>query len=202
MLSPTVWLLFKLKVNKVAQVFTIGYGNRSIDDFMEIIRRTGVKYLLDVRSTPYSRYSPAFNRETLEATCSEASVKYLFMGDKLGGKPQSDRCYDIEGRVDYNILQEEEYFVAGLSRVENAVAQNIDVVLMCSELRPEQCHRSKLIGRALEKRGISLHHFDADESIVEQSDVIARLRSGQPSIFGKDAEVFTSRAKRSKELIT
>ena len=55
---------------------------------------------------------------------------------------------------------------------------------MCSELDPERCHRSKLIGEALESRGISMSHIDRDGSLASQREVIDRLTGGQKLLFG------------------
>lgn len=173
--------------------YSIGYGSREAKEVLDLVEGLGVHYLLDVRSSPYSAYSPAFNREALERMCEARDIKYVFVGDQLGGIPQSDTCYDSSGRVDYDRLAEEPNFVEGLEGLETALARAISFVLLCSELRPEQCHRSKLIGRALEKRGIQLRHIDADGSVVDQTTVIDRITGGQTSLFGETPEVSRSR---------
>ena len=64
---------------------------------------------------------------------------------------------------------------------------------MCSEGRPEQCHRSKLIGEALAGLGISLCHIDEDGALLTQRQVIDRLTHGQLDLFGQPC--FTSRKR-------
>jgi uncharacterized protein (DUF488 family) len=177
----------------MANAYSIGYGNRKIEELLEIVERWKIRYLLDIRSSPYSRYSPEFNKEALERACAENGIKYVFVGDQLGGRPQTDKCYDSEGRVDYCELAKEPYFVEGVRRLETAMTKDIDFVLMCSELRPEQCHRSKLIGKVLADHGIRLHHIDADGTLVEQTAVIERITGGQTDLFGEDPEVSRSR---------
>jgi uncharacterized protein (DUF488 family) len=175
------------------RALTIGYGNRTIDEFLQILRNYDVSFLLDVRSSPYSRFSPAFNKDTLEAACRSAGVRYLFVGDQLGGRPRSDSCYDSEGRVDYLKLAQEEYFREGITRLNTAVSKGICFALMCSELRPEECHRSKLIGEALKRLHIQIRHIDADGSLVDQSAVIDRITGGQDDLFGLNIAVSRSR---------
>ncbi|MEQ1748095.1 MAG: DUF488 domain-containing protein [Prosthecobacter sp.] len=175
------------------RALTIGYGNRTIVEFLQILRNYDVSFLLDVRSSPYSRFSPAFNKATLEAACRSVGVRYLFVGDQLGGRPRSDSCYDSEGRVDYLKLAQEEYFREGISRLNTAVSKGISFALMCSELRPEECHRSKLIGEALKRLHIQIRHIDADGSLVDQSAVIDRITGGQDDLFGLNIAVSRSR---------
>jgi uncharacterized protein (DUF488 family) len=177
----------------MATAFSIGYGNRDTDEVLRIICELGVRYLLDVRTSPYSRFSPAFSREPFEKACAAAGIRYVFIGDQLGGRPRSDRCYDEQGRVNYAVLEEEPYFLEGLQRLETALAKGLDIVLMCSELRPEQCHRSKLIGKALQDRGVALKHIDVDGSVVDQSAVMGRITGGQQDLFGESTDASRSR---------
>ena len=177
----------------MTNAYSIGYGNRKIEELLDIVEAHGIRYLLDIRSSPYSRYSPEFNKEALERACVERAIKYVFVGDQLGGRPQTVRCYDAEGRVDYCKLATEPYFVEGIQRLKTAIAKDIDFVLMCSELRPEQCHRSKLIGKVLAERGIRLRHIDADGRLVEQATVIERITGGQLDLFGENPQVLRSR---------
>ena len=65
--------------------FTIGYGNKLIDLFIGSVRSAGIDIIIDVRSSPYSRFNPHFNRENLEKSQKESSIDYRFMGDRLGG---------------------------------------------------------------------------------------------------------------------
>jgi uncharacterized protein (DUF488 family) len=48
-------------------LFTIGHSNHSIGRFVELLRLHGIEIVCDVRSTPYSRFNPQFNRESLTA---------------------------------------------------------------------------------------------------------------------------------------
>jgi uncharacterized protein (DUF488 family) len=90
-------------------------------------------------------------------------------------------------------LAQEQYFCEGITRLNTAVSKGISFALMCSELRPEECHRSKLIGEALKRLGIEIHHIDADGSLVDQSTVIDRITGGQDDLFGLNIAVSRSR---------
>lgn len=167
-------------------VFTIGYGARDIDAFVAALRQYAIEFLLDVRSRPFSRYKPDFSKEALDSHLRRAGIRYVFMGDTLGGRPNDPTCYDAEGKVDYTEVEERAFFQTGLDRVASAHAQGLRVALMCSEGKPENCHRSKLIGKSLAARGIPVLHIDENGALLAQEDVLARLTGGQPSLFGDD----------------
>ena len=47
-------------------IYTIGYGNRALEDFLTILEAHQIRYLIDVRSVPYSRFKPEFSKTSLE----------------------------------------------------------------------------------------------------------------------------------------
>ena len=66
-------------------VFTVGHSNHSIEYFLNLLSDNQITALGDVRSTPYSRFNPQFNREQLAASINERSIKYVYLGHQLGG---------------------------------------------------------------------------------------------------------------------
>ncbi len=162
---------------------TIGYGTRTLDELVAALKANRIEYLLDVRSSPYSTYRPEFSREVLEAALKAHGVRYLFMGDTLGGQPRDPDCY-TDGKVDYQKVRAQPFFQSGLARLREAHEQRRRVALLCSEGRPEQCHRSKLIGEALAAAGIPVLHIDEDGQLLTQRQVMDRLTGGQLDLFG------------------
>lgn len=177
-------------------IYTIGYGSRTLDDFVAVLKAHEIAYLIDVRSAPYSRFKPEFSKDALERRLREHGIRYVYLGDKLGGQPDDATCY-ADGKVVYDEIRRRPFFREGLARVAAAFQRQLPIVLMCSEGRPEQCHRSKLIGQALVEQGIPVTHIDADDQWVSQADVIYELTDGQLSLFG--APDFTSRKRYRKE---
>ena len=171
------------------RVLTIGYGSHSREAFLEQLKRAEVNYVIDVRSVPHSRFQPDFSREPLFRFLRENHLGYVFMGDLLGGRPKDDDCY-VDGRVDYTKTRTKDFFVQGISRLKKARDQGFNVCLLCSEARPSQCHRAKLVAAALVDEGIDVTHILPDGSTQTQEDVIAELTAGQTSMF---SEHFVSR---------
>jgi uncharacterized protein (DUF488 family) len=175
-----------------APLFTIGYGARTLEEFVTILQTNRIEFLIDVRSSPYSKFRPEFSKEPLQARLERAGIRYLFMGDALGGQPRDPACY-TDGKADYDKIRAQTSFQSGVERLRNACAQQCRVAIMCSEGRPEQCHRSKLIGEALAATRLPVTHIDEDGALLSQQQVIDRLTGGQQDLFG--APAFTSRKR-------
>ena len=173
-------------------VFTIGYGARTLDDFIAALQANRIAYLVDVRSAPYSKFKPEFSKDWLQHHVERAGIRYLFMGDALGGQPKDPSCH-TEGKVDYDKVRAQPFFHSGVERLKKAFQQECRIALMCSEGRPEQCHRSKLIGEVLTDAGVAVLHIDEDGRVVTQRAVIDRLTQGQLDLFGGPS--FTSRKR-------
>ncbi|MCE2529274.1 MAG: DUF488 domain-containing protein [Acidimicrobiia bacterium] len=151
-------------------LFSIGHSTHPIEVFVELLRGHEVESVADVRSTPFSRFNPQFNRHALERDLHAAGVRYLFLGEELGGRPDGDRFYDQEGHVLYGRMAESPRFESGLSRlVDRAEASRVAV--MCSEEDPAGCHRFLLITRVLHLRGTGVAHIRGDGSRQRTEDV-------------------------------
>lgn len=174
-------------------LLTLGYGNRPLDEVLALLSANAIRYLIDVRSAPYSRFNPAFSRDNLAATVERAGVRYLFMGDTLGGRPDDVACYDEDGHVDYRVCQQHPTFQAGFARLRAAWEQDAGAAIFCSELRPEQCHRTKLVAEALTGAGVPVEHIDADGSIASHAAVMERLHDPQLNLLGGPSEATRSR---------
>jgi uncharacterized protein (DUF488 family) len=179
-------------------IFTIGYGARDPEAFIAVLKKNNIRYLVDVRTNPYSSYKPEFSKQALQNFLESRGIHYLYLGDSLGGQPKDDSCYTY-GKVDYEKVAQQPFFQDGLKRLSAASRQGQRVALMCSEGKPENCHRSKLIGKALASQGHEVLHIDEKDEIISQRQVVLRLTDGQLSLFGDDFLSFTSRKKYREE---
>lgn len=176
-------------------IYSIGHGNRSWPDFLDILVSKNCKFLIDVRSFPVSKFNPSFNKDQLDEQCRISGVKYVFMGDALGGRPADRSLYDKEGHADYQLIEKSPQYTAGISRLEKAASIAENTFIMCSELNPCDCHRSKLIGKSLEELGISIRHIDKNGNETSQAQVINKIDHGQADLFGDSAATTKSRGK-------
>jgi uncharacterized protein (DUF488 family) len=178
-----------------APIRTIGYGVRSADELVSELAAARAEYLVDVRSAPYSRFKPEFSRETLAARLEREGIRYVFMGDTLGGRPEDPDCYDADGRVDYERCRLRPAFQDGLASLEAGWEGGHRIVLMCSEGRPQECHRTKLVAEELVRMGVPVSHID--ERGVERTHeaVMESITNGQGTLFGAAAAASRSRKK-------
>ena len=173
-------------------IYTIGYGARDLAEFLDVLKAHDIAYLLDVRSVPYSRFKPEFSRDALGQALRDVDIHYLYLGRQLGGQPEDPACY-VDGKVDYAAVSQLPAFQEGIDRLEQAYWQGRRVVLMCSEGKPELCHRSKLIGQSLAERDIPVLHIDENGHLLTQAEVVEKLTGGQLNLFGEPD--FTSRKR-------
>lgn len=166
----------ELKTNKELRptVLTVGHSNGSLEAFIELLRHQEIEVLVDTRSQPYSRFVPHFSRETLQRAVTVASIRYLFMGDALGGRPTPPECYDAEGKVLYGKVEEQEFYRLGIERLINGI-KRFRVCLLCSEEDPVHCHRRLLIARTLIRRGIEVQHIRGTGRIESEAEVQGRF---------------------------
>lgn len=156
-------------------VYSIGHGNKSIEQFTEELKMFNIEYLIDVRTTPYSKWNQHFNQNELKYYLKEHNIEYVFLGDKIGGLPSDKSCYTPDGKIDYMLLKNKDFFQKGLERLVSANAKSIKVAAMCSETKPQECHRSKLIGKELLQQNIDMQHIINKDKLKTQSSINSDL---------------------------
>lgn len=154
-------------------IYTVGHSTQTIENFLDLLKRNGVTAIADVRSSPFSRHNPQFNKDTLSDDLKKHGIAYVFVGKELGARSRDPACY-TGGRVRYDRLAQTSMFKAGIDRVLSG-AQNYRVALMCAEKEPLDCHRTLLVSRALERLGVSIVHILSDGSTEAQPQTMARL---------------------------
>jgi len=125
----------------IHRVFTIGHSAAQIDTFLGVLEQREIGLLIDVRSRPQSYRFPHFDQVELEQTLSTTGIRYLFLGEELGGRPEDPKAYGSDGIVDYCKWRKSYAVQAGIERVVERCGQD-DVVLMCAEEDPLNCHRA------------------------------------------------------------
>ena len=167
-------------------LYSVGHSNHELSTFLDLLVRNGVEVVADVRTAPFSRYSPQYNRENLSREMRSRGIGYVFLGRELGGRPTGDEYYDADGHVRYDRLAMSDLFETGLRRLLQG-ARIHRVAMLCSEGDPAQCHRHLLIARVLEERGIGVSHIEPDGSICDYRSVAERTPM-QRTLFDGEEE--------------
>ncbi len=166
-------------------IYTVGHSNRTLDEFIALIKQHEIEVLVDVRSQPYSRYTPHFNGASLKETAPTAGVKYLFLGKELGGRPEGSQFYDADGHVLYNVVAEAPLFLSGIERLKVGI-QRYRVAILCAEEDPTWCHRRRLVGRKLSEHGVEIIHIRGNRSLQTEQEVSQAETDGQLRLFGDE----------------
>ena len=132
-------------------LFTIGYGARTLDEFLAVLKANRIEYLIDVRTAPFSKFKPEFSKDLLQHHVERAGLRYLFMGDTLGGQPRDPACH-TDGKVDYDKVRAQPFFQDGIERLKQAFEQQTprgaDVQRGTAGAMPsQQAHRRGARGR-------------------------------------------------------
>ena len=175
----------------MSTLYTIGHSKHSIEKFIELLERHNITVLADVRSTPFSRRNPQYNRDQLKCFLRDRGIKYVFLGEELGARPNDPAC-NVNCKVQYDRLADTELFKCGLKRIQEGVADYC-IALMCAEKDPLDCHRAILVARHLSDLGLRIRHILSDGSIEEHEDTIERLLG---SAQGDQDDLFLPREER------
>ena len=162
-------------------LYSIGHSTHPLTLVLGLLGSNGIEAVVDVRSSPYSRRSPDFDLPNLRDALGMAGVRYVHTPE-LGGRPQDRSLYDADGHVLYRQLAGSQAFRAGIERLLVEVSEG-PVALLCSEEDPLRCHRWRLIGSALDERGVEMIHLRGDGRLETHRDVLLRDEAEHPEMY-------------------
>lgn len=170
-------------------VYTIGHSNHEIGDFLCLLNKHGIDLILDVRSTPYSKRYPQFNREELQVVLQSHQLAYKGFGLWFGARQPDREYYTEAGWLHYRAFTKSGIFEEGIRNLDQCLIQGYTPALLCSEKDPFDCHRAIMVAHALSLQGYQIKHILADGSIQTQDELDQRLldkyfpKRNQGSIF-------------------
>lgn len=155
------------------KLFTIGYSSFEISDFINVLKKNNINAVADVRSSPYSKFKPDFNRENLKVSLKENGIEYVFLGDNCGARIEDPSCY-VNGKASYDLIKETEQFRIGLNRIIKGL-KKYTITLLCAEKDPITCHRNILICRNLKQFDIAIFHILSMDKVENNTQSEERL---------------------------
>jgi uncharacterized protein (DUF488 family) len=164
-------------------VYTIGHGNRPLEELVDLLKQNGVGCLVDVRMFPGSRRHPHFGRAELEKSLPAAGVRYLWEGAALGGRRRARRdsphvAMRNESFRAYADHMQTGEFHEGIDRLLDVAGEALPAI-MCAERLPWQCHRY-MISDFLVAHGIEVRH------VIDTSKPRAHALRSEARIEGDD----------------
>lgn len=184
-------------------ILTIGHSTHSQQKLVTLLQQHGVTAVADVRSHPYSRLHPQFNREALSEALKRERMAYVFLGTELGARATNPECYE-QGKVQYSRLAGTVSFQEGLKRLVHGT-ERYRIAVLCAERDPLACHRGILISRHLVGFGIDVQHILADGRIEIHNQALLRLLSelglaGEHLFRDRDALVAAAYEMRGEQI--
>jgi uncharacterized protein (DUF488 family) len=154
-------------------IYTIGHSNGTAERLLELLGQHEIAAVADVRSQPYSRFNPQFNREALASFLKNSGVDYVFLGQELGARSEDPACYR-DGRAQYALIARTPLFERGIERLLSGM-ERFRVAILCAEKEPLGCHRTILIARCLHERDIRVCHILEDGTLEDHDALLLRL---------------------------
>lgn len=169
-------------------LYTVGHGNRTLDELLSLLLGAGIQILVDARAHPRSRRHPHFSEEPLRAAVKKAGMAYHWAGRQLGGmrQPRAGSLHaalkedGLRGFADYMDTDAFQTAAAQLARL----AARAPLAILCAERMPERCHRS-LIADYLTLQGMRIIH------LIEEGD--AREHRLRPEARRESAQLIYDR---------
>lgn len=147
-------------------VFTIGHSNRSLLEFIEVLRSADIRTLVDVRRFPASRRHPHFNIGPLRDALAAAGIAYRHLpelgGYRDGSGGQSTSPNDgwpvgfLRNYADYAMTNSFHVSLNGFRR-----SLTPGSALMCAERRWTDCHRQIIADYLIASGHHVIHLIDA-----------------------------------------
>lgn len=172
------------------RLYTIGHSNHLLDKFMHLLQANSIQALVDVRSSPYSKFNPQFNQDPFSKALSAVQIAYIYAGRQLGGRPADPTCYksheihdaavDYLHEVNYPEVMKRDWFRSGISRLLE-IAVDKPACIMCSEEDPAHCHRHHLISKYILQNfpEVEIWHIRGDGNLVKASQIHASVEDDE-----------------------
>ena len=157
------------------EIYTLGHSNYPFDKFIEILKKYDINCVVDIRSTPYSKYNTQYNKEFLHETLKNLGYTYIYMADEFGAKRKTKVSYNDEGYADFDKVFLEDEFKRGIERLKVGCSKNYKIVLLGAMQEPIRCHRAILLGKELIKEGFDVKHIMHEGDLKVQSELEEQL---------------------------
>jgi len=143
---------------RLKKAWTIGYEGRTVDEFMSILQRSGIKQVVDVRERPFSRKN-GFSKGALSQELWNQTILYHHIPE-LGTPPTLRKKMKNGGSLERLL----EGYTRHLGKNEPAykllstLIESRASAILCFERDYTACHR-QVLAKRLEKDGIHITHL-------------------------------------------
>lgn len=155
-------------------VYTFGHSNHSIEEFIRLVKLHNINCVCDVRSSPFSKFVPHFNKDNFKRELNNVGIQYIEMGNEFGARRNETNLL-TNGIVDFDKVAKDKTFQSGIERVMKGLKKDYVMTFICAEKDPIDCHRNILVAKNLQDHGIKVLHILFDGSIEDNLRTEQRL---------------------------
>ncbi len=159
--------------NKI--IFTIGHSTHASEYFLSLLTQHDITCLIDIRSTPYSRMAPQFNKPAIRAFLKQHHILYAHFEEAFGARQTDPALLDEAGKVDFGQVRATDTFREGVARLQKGLAMGYQITLMCSEGDPFDCHRFAMVAYQLVKENMPVKHILPHGDLIDNQVLEAQL---------------------------
>lgn len=134
------------------KVYTIGHSSYKQDYLFILLNKYDINCVVDVRSMPFSKYAPQYNRDEIKRFLHSKGIQYIFMGKELGARREDNTLYESDGILSFEKTSKTMSFISGIERIKAGIEKGYRIAIMCTEKDPMDCHRNILVARQLYKQ--------------------------------------------------
>lgn len=157
------------KENTVTRtIYTIGFSNRSMDEYRTLLKTLGVDTVIDIRSIQTSRSRPHFDSVELDNALYAMGVDYLDGSASMGER--QDRFLGQDGRVDWEAMRKDEGYRRSIGSIADLMEKGHTIAVCCSEGSPLACHRLATVARDLDEMGANVMHAMRNGELLGQRE--------------------------------
>ena len=174
------------------EIYTIGYSGFSVEEFLRVLIDKKITCLIDVRSSPYSKFYSQFDEDSIKKILYENKIIYRNYKKEFGARQTNRVYYSSDGYLDFDKFTNSTEFKDGCDKLLSGIEKGYTFCLMCAEKDPISCHRSIMIGKALKKIGFNVKHIMPENIIINQQELENKLLNTyfsdrfQTSLFGEN----------------
>ena len=175
-------------------IYTIGYTGFTVEELVSRLKQLNINVVIDVRSSPYSERYSDYNKENIEAILSKNGIYYRNYAKEFGARQENRALYSKEGYLDFEKFAKTDAFLAGVEKIKNSVAKGYNIVFLCAEKKPIQCHRTILVARAFYELGYEVIHLVPNNETLSHGEVVSQLLNkycpniGQVGLFDENTK--------------
>lgn len=153
------------------RLFTVGHSTYDIDYFVNLLKSYNINCIVDVRSTPYSKYSTQYNKDFIKSILKINNIAYIYMGIEFGARRPNRELYTKEGYVDFDKVRYDCDFINGIERIKKGLEKGYNIAFMCTEKKPDECHRCILVGRSFKDLGYEVINIINESEYKLQGEI-------------------------------